>query len=202
RKTNSSSRLSRIPREVAAISLKAIAPKPGDRYQSTQEVFDDVQRYLEGRSVQASPDTVVQLAAKWVKRNRVIVRSAAAVILAVALAVFGARFLIRRSNIARYTNEAQKILSATQAEREKQLQLLSQSTSSDDSYADLNKQRGLDNVDEKYSAQLANAADYYARVFEYDPKNRGAHVALANIYMEMWRAALRRNKPELMTAYV
>lgn len=191
----------RIPREVAAIAMKAIAAKAEARYQSAQEFFNDIQRYLEGRSVEACPDSLVQQIAKWMKRNRVFVRSVAAVIVAVMLAVFGVRFLIRRSNITRYTNEAQRILTTAQADREKQLQALSQAATSDDTYADLNKQRGLDNVDEKYSVQLAQAADYYARVFEYDPKNRAAHAALANLYMEMWRAALRRNKPELMTAY-
>jgi eukaryotic-like serine/threonine-protein kinase len=198
RKTNSSRR---IPREVAAIAMKAIAAKTDARYQSAQEFFNDIQRYLEGRSVAACPDSLMQVAAKWMKRNRVLVRSVAAVVLAVALAVFGVRFLIRRSNISSYTNEAQRILTTAQADREKQLQALSQATTADDTYADLNKQRGLDNVDEKYSAQLAQAADYYARVFEYDAKNRTAHAALANVYMEMWRAALRRNKPELMAAY-
>ncbi len=198
RKTNSSRR---IPREVAAIAMKSIAAKADARYQSAQEVFDDIQRYLEGRSVEACPDSFVQLTAKWMKRNRVLVRSVAAVILAVTLAVFGVRFLIRRSNIVTYTNDAQRILTTAQADRENQLQALSQSATSDDTYADLNKQRGLDNIDEKYSVQLAQAADYYARVFEYDPKNKAAHAALANIYMEMWRAALRRNKSDLMTAY-
>jgi Uncharacterized conserved protein len=48
---------------------------------------------------------------------------------------------------------------------------------------------------------MAQAADFYSRVFEYDPRNKGAHAAIAKIYMEMWRAAQRRNKPELMSAY-
>ena len=200
RKTNSKP-IAKIPREVAAISMKAIAPRPADRYQSAQEFFDDIQRYLEGRSVKACPDTLVQQAVKWMKRNRVMVRSVAAILCAILLTVLGARLLIRRSTISGYTSEADKIFSAAQAEREKQIQSLSQATSSDDLYADVNKQRSLDSVDEKYSAQLAQAADYYSRVFEYDPRSSGAHAALAKIYMEMWRAAQRRNKPELMAAY-
>ena len=81
------------------------------------------------------------------------------------------------------------------------MQLVSQGTSTDDLYADVNKQRGLDSIDEKYSVQMGQAADFYSRVFEYDPRNKTAHTALATIYMEMWRAAQRRNKPELMSAY-
>jgi len=194
-------RTGKIPREVAAIAMKAIAAKPAHRYQSAKEFFDDIQRYLEGRSVKACPDTVLQRTTKWIRRNRVIVRSVLAIICAVLLTVFGARYLIRRSTVGGYTTEAQKIIAAAQAEREQQLQAMSQVSSSDDAYADVNKQRGLDSIDEKYSARMGQAADYYSRVFEYDPRNRSAHAALTNIYMEMWRAAQRRNKPELMAAY-
>jgi eukaryotic-like serine/threonine-protein kinase len=200
RKTNSK-RVTTIPREVAAIAMKAIAPKATDRYQSAQEFFDDIQRYLEGHSVKACPDTVLQLTTKWIKRNRVMVRFVVAIVFAVLLTVFGARFLIRRSTIAGYTNEAQRIIASAETEREKQMQIIAQASGGDDIYADVNKQRGLDSIDEKYAAQLGQAADYYSRVFEYDPKNKDAHSALAKIYMEMWRSAQRRNKPELMTAY-
>ena len=200
RNTNSN-RAAKIPREVAAIAMKAIAPAAVDRYQSAQDFFNDIQHYLEGRSVNACPDTLVQQTAKWLKRNRVIVRSVAAIILAVVLAIFGARFLIRYSTVSGYVKEAEKIVATAKAEREKQMQLLGQTTTADDFYADVTKQRGLENIDEKYSAQLAQAADYYSRVFEYDSSNRSAHAALATIYMEMWRAAQRRNKPELMATF-
>src|SRR5215207_9326842 len=192
-------RSARVPREVAAISMNAISPKQADRYQSAGEFFDDIQRYLEGHSVKACPDTVVQLATKWIKRNRIMMRSVAAIVLAVLLTVFGARFLIRRSTVAGYTNEAQKIIAAAQAERENQMQIVSQGTSKDDAYADVNKQRGLDSIDEKYSVQMGQAADYYSRVFEYDPRNKVAHTALATIYMEMWRAMPDRMTTRLFT---
>ena len=201
RKTNSK-RGKSIPREVAAIAMKAIAAKPEQRYQSARDLHDDIQRYLEGHSVKACPDTLVQQARRWMKRNRVMVRAVAAVILAVVFTVLGVRFLIRRSTVSGYTVEAQKIISTAQAEREKQMLAVSQTaSSSEDFYADVNKQRSLDSIDEKYSAQMAQAAEYYSRVFEYDPRNRSAHAELAKIYMEMWRAAQRRGKTELMAAY-
>jgi formylglycine-generating enzyme required for sulfatase activity len=78
---------------------------------------------------------------------------------------------------------------------------VSQSKVSEDSYADLNTQRALDKIDEKYSAQLGQAAEYYSRVFDYDPTNAEARAKLASVYMDMWRSALRRNKPELIAAY-
>ncbi len=190
-----------IPREVAAIAMKAVALKPDDRYQSAQEFVDDIQRYLEGHSVTACPDTLVQQVTKWTKRNRVMVRTVAAVVCAVVLAAWGARFLIRHSMIAGHKSEGQRVFTAAQTEREKGVQLVPKSNSVDDGYADLNRQRELDSLDEKYSGQLSQAANFYSRVFDYDPTNAEARSELAKIYMEMWRSAQRRNKPELMNAY-
>ena len=200
RKTNSK-RTASIPREVAAIAMKALSHKPEDRYQSAQEFFDDIQRYLEGRSVTAYPDTLVQRATKWMKRHRALVRSVTAIVLAVILAVFSVAYLIRRTMINSYTREGQRIIATAKAERDSQVIYINQANASDEAYADVNKQRALDNIDEKYTQQLAQAAGYYSRVFDYDSANVEARSDLAEIYMEMWRAAMRRDKQELMTAY-
>src|SRR5262249_26324178 len=61
--------LARIPRELAAIAMKALAPKPEDRYGSAQEFNDELQRYLERRPVLACPDTPPQRVVKWAWRN-------------------------------------------------------------------------------------------------------------------------------------
>jgi serine/threonine-protein kinase len=196
-----SSRGRSIPREVSAIAMKAIALKPGNRYQAAQEFVEDVQRYLEGRSVTACPDTVAQRATKWTKRNRVAVGTVLGLILAVVFAGWSARALTRRTVISQNRDEARRIVSAAQTEREQRIQSLTQAKVNDDGYAELNKQRDLDSIDEKYTAQLTEAANYYARIFDYDPLNLDARSELAKVYMEMWRAAQRRNKAELMSAY-
>lgn len=59
----------RVPRELAAIAMKALAHKAEDRYASAQEFGEEVQRYLECRPVVACPDTLVQRAARWLCRN-------------------------------------------------------------------------------------------------------------------------------------
>jgi serine/threonine-protein kinase len=114
-----SRRAARIPREVEAVAMKATASDPAKRYQSAEEFVDDIQRYLEGHSVTASPDTLIQRAKKWVRRNRVMVAWLIAVVCAVAIAIVGARVLIQRSMIKNYSAEAQKTTQAAQAEREK-----------------------------------------------------------------------------------
>ncbi|HZZ80117.1 MAG TPA: protein kinase, partial [Gemmataceae bacterium] len=73
----------KIPPELAAIAMKALASDKGARYQSIAEFRRDIDRFMEGRSVSAKPDTVREMAVKLVKRNRgaSIATAAATVIL-------------------------------------------------------------------------------------------------------------------------
>ena len=75
--------------------------------------------------------------------------------------------LTRRTVISQNRDEARRIVSA-QTEREQRIPSLTQAKVNDDGYAELNKQRDLDGIDEKYTAQLTEAASYYARIFDYD----------------------------------
>ncbi|MCI0392058.1 MAG: SUMF1/EgtB/PvdO family nonheme iron enzyme [Acidobacteria bacterium] len=190
----------RIPRELAAIAMKALAPAPAERYASAQEFGDEIQRYLEGRPVLACSETTIQRAMKWARRNRAMVGATVAVVCALIIAAVSVRAFIRHSMISNYTGEAQSIVEAAGSEREAQMQRIPQ-VDANDPYADLTKKRAADSIDEKYTERLEKAAEYYSRVFDYDPANATARAELARIYMEMWRAAVRRNQPELMAAY-
>ncbi len=193
-------RAARIPRELAAIATQALSGKAADRYASAREFGDELLRYQEGRSVLACPDTILQKALKWTRRNRTLVGASVTALVLVVAAVVGVMTYMSRSMIRSYTNEAQKLVAAATAEREKQLALVPQGDASDP-YADLTKKRAADSIDEKYTGQLEHAAEYYSRVFDYDASNATARAELAGLYMEMWRAAVRRNKPDLIDAY-
>ncbi len=78
-------RVGLIPRELSAISMKALAIDPKDRYQSVEDLQRDVERYQEGRSVTAKEDTLKEMVWKLVKRNK----AASAVTLASAFLVIG-----------------------------------------------------------------------------------------------------------------
>jgi serine/threonine protein kinase/formylglycine-generating enzyme required for sulfatase activity len=193
-------RAMRVPRELSAIAMKALAPKQIYRYASAKEFGDEIQRYLEGRPVHALPDTILRRGVKWVRRNRGMVGAAAAVVCALVIAATGARAYLRHSMIGGFTAEAQKLTTEARNEREAQMLRLPQPDASD-VYADLTLKRAADSVDEQYSARMEKAAEYYSRVFDYNPSHAATRRELAGIYMEMWRAAVRRNNPELMSAY-
>jgi len=60
----------KIPKELAAIAMKALALRPDNRYQTAEGLRRDIQRFQEGRSVSAKHDTPWESAAKFAKRNK------------------------------------------------------------------------------------------------------------------------------------
>ena len=60
----------RIPPELSAVALKALAREPGDRYLSAEALRRDVELYQEGRSVSAREDSKWEATRKFVKRHK------------------------------------------------------------------------------------------------------------------------------------
>jgi len=66
-----------IPEELEIIVTKAMAKNPAERYDTAQELADDLRRFLEDRPIRARRPTLVQRTAKWSRRHKPIVWSAA-----------------------------------------------------------------------------------------------------------------------------
>jgi len=83
-------RAGKIPKEMAAIAMKALAWAPKDRYQNATDLRRDVERFMEGRSVSAKEDTKTEMLVKFVKRNKGFsaTTAAALVVLAVVVGLF------------------------------------------------------------------------------------------------------------------
>ena len=75
----------RVPRDVDTIVMKALRKEPERRYGSAEQLSADIQRFLEGRPVQASPDSFRYRAGKFLSRHRVAVPAVAAVVVAIVL---------------------------------------------------------------------------------------------------------------------
>jgi serine/threonine protein kinase len=63
-------RAGKIPKELAAVAMKALAKNKEDRYPSVEALRRDIERFQEGRSVSARDDTFREALWKLVKRNR------------------------------------------------------------------------------------------------------------------------------------
>ncbi|TVQ93437.1 MAG: hypothetical protein EA397_04780 [Deltaproteobacteria bacterium] len=61
-----------VPRELVAVIDKAAAPRAEDRYDSVQDLADDVRRFLRDEPVQAKPDTLLQSVGRTVARHRTL----------------------------------------------------------------------------------------------------------------------------------
>ncbi len=72
-----------VDRELDAITCKAMARDPADRYASAEELRRDVQAYLEGSDIVAYPRSMLGRALRWAHHNRRIVGP---VVMTVALA--------------------------------------------------------------------------------------------------------------------
>jgi tetratricopeptide (TPR) repeat protein len=78
-----------VPAELETIVLKCLEKGPADRYATAQELADDLRRFLDDRPIRARRPTVVQKGWKWARRNRAVVWSAGAALLATLVALAG-----------------------------------------------------------------------------------------------------------------
>ena len=95
-------RLSRRLRgELDTIVSKALKKNPQERYASVSAFAEDLQRYLNDEPIHARPDTFVYRAAKFVKRHRMPVSLAMAVVLAIVAGLIGTLVQARTARIQR-----------------------------------------------------------------------------------------------------
>jgi WD40 repeat protein/serine/threonine protein kinase len=81
----------KIPGDLEAAAMKALAGRREDRYSSALDLRSDIRAFLEGRTLAAAAYSPWQVAAKWARRNRVFAitaSAAAAMILAVLVLYF------------------------------------------------------------------------------------------------------------------
>jgi serine/threonine protein kinase/Tfp pilus assembly protein PilF len=87
-----------IPIDYQTIVLKAMAESPQERYATAQELADDLQRYLDGRPILATPPTVWLRANKWVKRHGRAVAAATVLLIVTSMAL--SLILVRQKALA------------------------------------------------------------------------------------------------------
>ena len=78
-----------IDADLATITLTALRPLPTERYRSAARFREDVERYRRGDVISARSATPVEVATKWVKRNRAISLLVASFLLLFLASAFG-----------------------------------------------------------------------------------------------------------------
>lgn len=80
-----------IPRDLELICLKCLTKEPSARYHSAASLADDLDRWLDGRTILARPSTPIEHAWRWIKRNPIVAALSAAllvVLLSFLIALF------------------------------------------------------------------------------------------------------------------
>lgn len=112
----------KVPREMNAIVMKAMALEQTDRYPDVATLSGDVQAFIEGKPVSVVRYSVVQRMGKWAARKRNVVRPVAfTVALAFVLLVSGGIVHLNRLGHARDAAVAEAAR-ASQAERVAQVE--------------------------------------------------------------------------------
>ena len=75
-----------VPKEIQAIIRKCTMPDPKDRYQSAEDLSDDIKAYMENRGVTAMPDNQYDKIRKWTMRHQM---SAGLIIGTIATLIIG-----------------------------------------------------------------------------------------------------------------
>ena len=96
-----------IPRDFETIVLKCMAEFPHERYSTARELAEDMERFLEGRPIVASPPSLVSRVTKWAKRRRRVVYAAAVVLLIAVGGLFVNRMQLAKSNAVKVRALAQ-----------------------------------------------------------------------------------------------
>jgi eukaryotic-like serine/threonine-protein kinase len=107
-----------IPPELETIVLKAIGKEPVDRYDTAQELAEDLQRFLEDRPIVARRPAAVERLRKWARRHPSAVVSVVVVLLLSSVGSLVSTGLIRREQ-QRTKAEQAKTEAAYQRERER-----------------------------------------------------------------------------------
>lgn len=79
----------RIPRDLETIVLKSIDKDPNGRYQSAQELADDLRRYLDDEPIHARRHSLPELFHRWARRNKGLAAALSAIVLLVTAVAIG-----------------------------------------------------------------------------------------------------------------
>jgi len=114
RGTNAATLARRLHEELEWIPLKAMRKDRSRRYRSASELSDDIRNYLNGIPLIAGPESRTYRLKKFVSRNRMLVTSAAAILVVlVAAVIVSTAFAIKEAQA-----RAEALASGREAERQ------------------------------------------------------------------------------------
>ena len=110
-----------VPHDLQTIVHKAISKNPDDRYDTAQELADDLRAFIEDEPIKARPLSLAQRTTRWaVKRKSLVASVAAVLILAVIGLSISNAMIAHQRNVATEAERRERI-ERNEAERQRQL---------------------------------------------------------------------------------
>ena len=98
-----------VPRDLEVICLKCLRKDPAKRYQTAQELVDDLQNYISGKPIQARAVGTLEKTWQWSRRNRPLAAALSfSLILLVGLVASSILFGIRQNGLRRLADSEQQ----------------------------------------------------------------------------------------------
>lgn len=174
-----------VPKSLEAVCLKALAKRPEDRYGSARELADEVRRFLADEPVEARPDSIAMRAARWGRRHRTTVISAASILVMLVIGLTTGAALLANAN--QKIND-QRIVAQKNAEQANIN--FTEALSTVNNFFTVISENRLLNVPGMAPLRdelLQNAADYYTRFASQDAENPELQVNLADTHIRIAR---------------
>ena len=184
-----------IPRELKAICEKAMQREPGMRYASVQAMRDDLQNYVLQRPVGACPDTAMQRAVKFYRRNKNLIATAGASVAAVLALGLVTWFVVHTLNVRSHIKSAQVYLKNARNPAVHPAKI-----ADNDPYKQGALSQARFETTKVQRANLSGAINELLKALDASPGSKRARLLLAESYMELWRLALTEKNTELMRA--
>jgi WD40 repeat protein/serine/threonine protein kinase len=96
---------SAIPRDLETICLKCLEKDPTKRYQSAEQVAEELTRFLNDEPIQARPISRTEKTARWCRRKPALAASLSLILILTLILIIGSPIAILRVNRARETTE-------------------------------------------------------------------------------------------------
>jgi eukaryotic-like serine/threonine-protein kinase len=115
-----------VPRDLDTICLKCLSKRPGSRYPSASALAEELERYLEGRPIQARPLSIWARGWKWACRKPALAALAMATLFVVVAGLFG--LLRYQATLRRHNHDLFQLNKDLQLEKQRAEQLTLEKT--------------------------------------------------------------------------